>query len=76
LLFIPTVYFLFPETANVPLEDVDYLFDISRKITGGAPERQSQRDERIENEKRAIRRRGSEATVVERKGSIKEVENV
>ncbi|KAJ9494348.1 hypothetical protein LTR99_000004 [Exophiala xenobiotica] len=33
--FIPTVYFFFPETTNLQLEDVDYLFEV-KGITGGA----------------------------------------
>jgi len=66
LWFIPMVWFFFPETANVSLEDVDYLFDTSRKFTGGATDRQSKRDERIDRERDGIRRRFSESTMVDR----------
>jgi hypothetical protein len=60
------VWFFFPETANISLEDVDYLFDTSRKVTGGAPDRQWKRDERIDREKEGIRRRFSGSTMVDR----------
>ncbi|KAK8204305.1 hypothetical protein M8818_005150 [Zalaria obscura] len=33
--FVPTVYFFFPETTNLRLEDVDYLFEV-KGITAGA----------------------------------------
>jgi hypothetical protein len=26
LLFVPTVYFFYPETSNIRLEDIDYIF--------------------------------------------------
>jgi hypothetical protein len=74
------VYFFFPETANVPLEDVDYLFDTTRKFTAGATERQRERDARIDREKMSIERmerRASESTMVEAgKKDITEKETV
>jgi sugar porter (SP) family MFS transporter len=33
--FVPTVYFFFPETTNLQLEDVDYLFEV-KGFTAGA----------------------------------------
>jgi hypothetical protein len=34
VIIVPTVYFFFPETANMRLEDVDHLFEAGG-ITGG-----------------------------------------
>ena len=34
LLFVPTVYFIYPETSNVRLEDIDYIFSTREESCG------------------------------------------
>ena len=38
IVFIPTVYFFFPETTNMRLEDVDYLFELKGWTAGARGE--------------------------------------
>ena len=70
--FIPTVYFFFPETTNLQLEDVDYLFE-AKGITAGARgegrKRISERQD-LENARRGVVVSDDEKTVYERDENV------
>lgn len=50
IVFIPTVYFFFPETTNLRLEDVDYLFELKGWTAGARGEARARIAERHDQE--------------------------
>jgi sugar porter (SP) family MFS transporter len=61
IVFIPTVYFFFPETTNLRLEDVDYLFEMKGWTAGARGEARQRIAARHDEEN--MRRRAVEGQV-------------
>lgn len=70
IVFIPTVYYFFPETTNLRLEDVDYLFELkgwTAGARGAARERIAARHDEENMRRRAVENKevGNEKLAVE-----------
>lgn len=66
-IFVPLVYFFFPETTSLQLEDVDYLFEL-KGLTAGARGKARERIQARHDEENA-RRRGAIDGGVEKSGA-------
>lgn len=72
LAFIPLVYFCYPETTNLTLEEVDYLF--VKKEDGGSGERMGlQRTQPVRASLEGDVEKGSEALHLEVSGATTEM---
>lgn len=61
IVFVPLVYFFFPETTNLPLEDVDHLFELKGWTAGARGEARERIAARLDTENSRMQVVGGQA---------------